>query len=277
MTYLILLNKSGRATPSNLADIVYAQELPIADEREMQRSLLASMLGTAPPDQGAPTNTAEENGGYDSASEGSTGSQGQGGSELIYDSGDDDGDIGDSGDSGNDADMREGMDGDGSSQDDDAGSVDDLIDSLPVARSDLAKVPSGDGTATASAATDKTLSRRPAAANQGRLAAAAADTSAVAAAVSSAVVSAPAVRQLTDAQRLLQRQAAQMLAPARPPKAPDMGDAEATTVFVRGLPAAATEAVLRSVMSKFGPLKACRCRLSLPLLLCYITACCCCC
>lgn len=34
---------------------------------------------------------------------------------------------------------------------------------------------------------------------------------------------------------------------------------EQTTVFVRGLPTAATEIELRSVMSKFGPLKACRC------------------
>lgn len=67
---------------------------------------------------------------------------------------------------------------------------------------------------------------------------------------------------LTPAQRLLQQQAAQLAAgpcPAAAPSGRGSGsDGGCATVFVRGLPAAATEAELRSVMAKFGPLKACR-------------------
>lgn len=49
-------------------------------------------------------------------------------------------------------------------------------------------------------------------------------------------------------------------APARvqPPQAAAGDDDAPRTVFVRSLPAGTTEAVLRSAMSKFGPLKACR-------------------
>lgn len=223
-----------------------AKELPISDEREMQRSLLASMLGIVPV-----TNKpgVKSSGAQDENEVGMEDASDVASDMTAYESED--------GDSGSDrgADTTPHRHGtavgaaaatnNDNEDDDDLSLVDGLIDTMPVAQSDLSKAPDQKPEAT--------QSKKPSH-SQPPCAVATAGKEAVA----QPVTVVPAVRLLTEAERLLQRQAAQMLAPPRQPKPIDPGESAATTVFVRGLPAAATEAVLREVMAKLGPLKACR-------------------